>query len=313
TWVAPAIVGGVFMGVGFLLGGYCPGTSICAMSIGKVDAMFFVGGGVLGVFLFGELYPLYNSFNDSTSLGAIKVFDSIGISQGLFAFLLIVMAVGAFFATTMIEKKINAASPAFTYPKRLHYAAGAFAVVLAVVLLVTPDRKTHFLSSVSDPGYVAAHPVVIMPIDELAFRIIDHEPNFRIIDVRQASEYNNLALPNSLNILTNDFFNKEWIQLFSQRHVRKVIVGNTVQEEQVAALLLQKLGFENIAILDGGLPNFQKTIFDPSQVQLTGSRWDHDVNRFHDQARLTITKMIADNKNKPVKAAKTEKKIKGGC
>ncbi len=137
TWLAPAIVGGVFMGIGFLLGGYCPGTSICAMSIGKVDAMFFVGGGVLGVFVFGELYPLYHTFYESSSLGAIKVFNSIGISQGLFAFLLIIMAVGAFAATTMIEKKVNASSPAFNYPKKLHYAAGAVAIVLAVVLLVT--------------------------------------------------------------------------------------------------------------------------------------------------------------------------------
>ena len=30
TWLVPAIVGGVIMGLGFILGGYCPGTSICA-------------------------------------------------------------------------------------------------------------------------------------------------------------------------------------------------------------------------------------------------------------------------------------------
>ena len=57
TWLAPAIVGGVIMGVGFLLGGYCPGTSVCAAAIGKVDAMVFVGGGLLGVLAFGEGYP----------------------------------------------------------------------------------------------------------------------------------------------------------------------------------------------------------------------------------------------------------------
>jgi uncharacterized membrane protein YedE/YeeE len=45
TWLFPAIVGGAIMGVGFVLGGYCPGTSVCAAAIGKIDAMFFVGGG----------------------------------------------------------------------------------------------------------------------------------------------------------------------------------------------------------------------------------------------------------------------------
>ena len=28
-------------GVGFIIGGYCPGTSVCGAAIGKVDAMFF--------------------------------------------------------------------------------------------------------------------------------------------------------------------------------------------------------------------------------------------------------------------------------
>jgi len=59
------------------------------------------------VFAFGELYPFYKGFYESTSLGAVKVFDSLGMSQGVFAFLLIVIAVGAFAATTAIEKRVN--------------------------------------------------------------------------------------------------------------------------------------------------------------------------------------------------------------
>ena len=91
TWLWPAIVGGAIMGVGFVLGGYCPGTSICAAAIGKVDAMFFVGGGLLGVFAFGELFPLCKGFFNSTALGSIRVYDSLGISGGLFALILIVL------------------------------------------------------------------------------------------------------------------------------------------------------------------------------------------------------------------------------
>ena len=116
TWLLPAIVGGAIMGVGFILGGYCPGTSISAAAIGKVDGMFFVGGGLLGVFAFGELYPLYHNFYESTSLGPIKVFDSLGISQGLFAFLLIAIAVGAFAVTSLIEKRVdNTSAPALAF------------------------------------------------------------------------------------------------------------------------------------------------------------------------------------------------------
>jgi hypothetical protein len=61
TWLAPAIVGGAILGVGFILGGYCPGTGARAALIGRIDALFFVGGGVLGVFAFAEAYPLYEN------------------------------------------------------------------------------------------------------------------------------------------------------------------------------------------------------------------------------------------------------------
>ena len=83
TGLAPAIGGGAIMGAGFILGGYCPGTSLCAAVIGKVDAMFFVLGGAIGVFGFGELYPLYKGFYESTALGNQGVRLAIGVSQGL--------------------------------------------------------------------------------------------------------------------------------------------------------------------------------------------------------------------------------------
>ncbi|MCF7801658.1 MAG: YeeE/YedE family protein, partial [Candidatus Marinimicrobia bacterium] len=54
TYLWSAIIGGVIMGLGFIAGGFCPGTSICAAAIGKIDAMIFIAGIFLGVFIFGE-------------------------------------------------------------------------------------------------------------------------------------------------------------------------------------------------------------------------------------------------------------------
>ena len=151
TWLVPAIVGGAIMGVGFILGGYCPGTSVCAAAIGKIDGMFFIGGGMLGVLAFGELYPLYHNFYESTSLGVIKVFDSLGISQGLFAFLLIAMAVGAFAVTTMIEKRVNKTSaPSLAFKSSKHIAAGSLVIALGILFIFLPDRKTHLIDKVSN-------------------------------------------------------------------------------------------------------------------------------------------------------------------
>jgi rhodanese-related sulfurtransferase len=313
-WLYPAIVGGAIMGIGFILGGYCPGTSICAAAIGKIDGMFFIGGGILGVFAFGELYPLYDKFYESSSLGAIKVFDSLGISQGLFAFLLISIAVIAFTATTMIEKRVDKISaPSLVFNSHKHFAAGAFIIALGVLFVFLPDRKTYLINKVSDGNYITTHPAAMMNPDELAFRIVDRDPNFRIIDVRTPELYAQLAFPGSNNIQIRDFFSKDWIASFSQRHVKKVVVGENENQERSAYLLLQELGYEDIAILQGGFEAFSKTILASSPFGSTGTRWDNDVKQFRDKARVDILKMIADTKNKQPTEMKKQKKIQGGC
>lgn len=314
TWLVPAIVGGAIMGVGFVLGGYCPGTSVCAAAIGKIDAMFFVAGGLLGVFAFGELYPFYEGFYESTSLGAVKVFDSLGMSQGVFAFLLIVIAVGAFAATTAIEKRVNKKSaPSLAFSSRKHILAGILVVALGVILLFLPDRKTHLISKVSDTAYLSAHPAKVMSVDELAFRIVDHEPRITLIDIRTPDAYAKYALPGSVNIPMSDFFGKDWITMFSQRHVIKVILADDETKEHAAFLLLQELGYENLAVLGGGLDAFNATILNPSVIVTQGTRWDADVVRFRADARKDILAMIEKNKSGGLKEVKTTKKIQGGC
>jgi len=61
TYLTSAIVGGVIMGAGFILGGFCPGTSFCGAAIGKLDAMIFIAGLFIGVFIFGFGYRQPNA------------------------------------------------------------------------------------------------------------------------------------------------------------------------------------------------------------------------------------------------------------
>jgi rhodanese-related sulfurtransferase len=314
TWLMPTIVGGVIMGVGFIIGGYCPGTSVVAAAIGKIDAMFFVLGGMLGVLGFGEAYPLVKSFNDSTSMGALKVYESLGMSQGLFVFALVAVAVAAFAVTTQIERRVSPANaPSNAFHPYKHAAAGALLLALAVVVLVLPDRRTKIIERVSSPGYVSSHAMASMEADELAFRIVDREPNIRIIDTRPADAYAKAPLPGSVNVQVHDLFGKEWISPWSQRHVKKVVVGESEETERTAAYVLAELGYENIALLRGGMGEFDRTILHPTVFVPAGNRWDGTVKEFREKAGREILKMIELAKSGPAKAVKAEKKVKGGC
>jgi len=105
TYLTSSIVGGVIMGAGFIIGGYCPGTSFCGASIGKLDALVFIGGLFIGVLIFGLGYNLWENMYLANNLGSPKVSETLGLSDGFFAFLLIIVALAMFWAAEWAEKK----------------------------------------------------------------------------------------------------------------------------------------------------------------------------------------------------------------
>jgi len=107
AYIPSTIVGGVMMGLGFIMGGYCPGTSYCAVSIGKIDAMVFSVSMFVGIFIFSEAYPLLENFYNSGFLGSPTVYESLGLSAGIFTLALILIALGAFVMAHFVEKKVK--------------------------------------------------------------------------------------------------------------------------------------------------------------------------------------------------------------
>jgi hypothetical protein len=105
TYLTSAIVGGVIMGAGFIMGGFCPGTSFCGAAIGKIDAMVFIGGLFIGVYGFAFTYGLWEKLYMAKFLGEPKVSDSLGLSDGLFGLMLIIAALGMFYVAEWAEKK----------------------------------------------------------------------------------------------------------------------------------------------------------------------------------------------------------------
>jgi uncharacterized protein len=104
-YVTSAIVGGIIMGAGFIMGGFCPGTGVTALSIGKIDGLFYVLGGLTGAFLFAETYPWIQPLADAAYRGPVKINEVFGISPGLFIFLMVVIAAAMFWVAEIAEKK----------------------------------------------------------------------------------------------------------------------------------------------------------------------------------------------------------------
>ena len=104
TFMLPQIVGGLLLGIGFIVGGYCPGTSFVSASTGRIDGMVYILGVFFGIFVFGETLPLFEDFFNSTPMGRVTLYDFFGLSYGMVLFLVVLMALGAFAAAEWGEK-----------------------------------------------------------------------------------------------------------------------------------------------------------------------------------------------------------------
>lgn len=104
TFLAPQIVGGLVLGVGFVVGGYCPGTACVGVATGRVDALVLFLGIFAGIFGFGELYPLVSGFYTSTPMGQLTLPQVTGLPYGFIVFAVVLMALGGFAGAEWVEK-----------------------------------------------------------------------------------------------------------------------------------------------------------------------------------------------------------------
>jgi len=110
-WVT-AIVGGLLMGVGFVIGGYCPGTSVVSAATGRLDGLVYVAGFTAGTLGFAMGYPLFKDLLTMGDLGVLTLPEVTGISWGIVAFGVVLMAVGGFAGATWVERWMAAKADA---------------------------------------------------------------------------------------------------------------------------------------------------------------------------------------------------------
>lgn len=107
TYLWGAIIGGVIMGVGFVAGGFCPGTSLCAVAIGKLDAWIYVVGILIGIFLFSELFTFFEPIYNGYYFGNITLVDSFEWNPYWIIFIFSIIAIVAFAVSDVVSKKVK--------------------------------------------------------------------------------------------------------------------------------------------------------------------------------------------------------------
>jgi rhodanese-related sulfurtransferase len=300
------------MGLGFVIGGFCPGTSVCAAAIGKIDAMYFILGSVIGILLFAQGYPLWEDFYNSNGFGGVRIFNTLGMSQSIFAFILTSIALLAFWTTSIIENKVNhIKKPALRFTP-YYLGLTAVGVFIALAAFMFPPRKASLVELVKNEEFVKSYQLNEISSDELAYRIMEKDKKLQIFDFRTFEEYKKLSLPNSVSFTLDNFFEKEPNRLLTLRHRTNVFIANDEMTERKIAIIASELGYNNIEILKGGLAEFTENILEFNQNPVLQNKIDATTFEFRNKASTIIPEMIKNNKPAG-KVEKKQKRVVGGC
>lgn len=105
--------------------------------------------------------------------------------------------------------------------------------------------------------------------DALAAMLVEKDPTVKLVDVRDAFEFQKFSLPNATNLTLENIVSDEWSEFMNQDKYSIVLYSNGNVEAVEAWMLCRMKGYENILVLQGGLNNWYETILNPQKPAST--------------------------------------------
>jgi rhodanese-related sulfurtransferase len=275
TYLASGLVGGLIMGVGFIIGGFCPTTSLASASTGRIDGMLFMLGGFVGAFLFGETERYFDHwYNNAGYYGRLTLDQVFGVSAPTLVLIIVLAALFMFWGAEQLERAL-ARKDLSREPGLRKFGAAALAAAALVVLVIgspTLDDRYQRLSFKRTEEIKPADgkPQTVTRVysaDEmLDKRLVFTSPaeSFKArylqaikpvyLDVRQEADYNLYHLADSINVPLARL-DKIVPELLAEPPANTVFI--TISNDEAAAVKAWKLlvasGVQNVYILEGGI------------------------------------------------------------
>lgn len=205
-WINPTfmwaqLVGGFLLGVGFIMSGLCPGTSVVSAASGRWDALVTMVGIFVGTAVFVvavDFVPALDTLYHAGSMDVSLLYEVFGVPPLVFALIVLAMAGAGFIGAEKVEQIFASRHEAVeltppTRPRMKFTLVGAFAVVALVALGYRPDAPTPA------PVQVAS----IAPLS-LAEAIIGKQPGLMILDLRPDAADAEKRIPGSYPATTDE-------------------------------------------------------------------------------------------------------------
>ena len=275
-WGAQA-VGGLLFGIGFVVGGWCPGTALVGVASARWDGLVFLFGCIIGSVGFSEVFRVVEPLYLGHCGGAVRLHETLGLPERLVVFASCCFAVAVFALCTWIEVSVGGRSVAPEETRRRHRLAAAALVAAGFGLLAVPAG-----SSGLEVGAPATSPVAasgapaesmlseiesgvdhVEPTD-LADRLLAGEAGLIVVDLRPSEEFHRFHLPGAMNIPLGRLAQDAPIRI--PRVGSVVLCTNGSAHAAQAWIYLRAAGWTNVSVLTDGLLGFWRDVMTPPSL-----------------------------------------------
>ena len=287
TYYGAYTVGGLIFGFGFVISGWCPGTAMVGLASGKVDALIFLIGAVLGSILFNELFPVIEplyawgrsaqtSFNEP---GLAFIYKSLGMTRDSFLLLFTAVAVLFFWGAEYLERVKNPEQGGAYFNSPF---LKAFSILLIVVAAALPLLSPQVLETRGSSGIPVRNspenaPSTVqtfvadissaqdtMEPEELAERLLKGDPALTVLDVRPEPEYRAFHIRGARNVPL-----PELPAFMAENGDSGIIVlyADGMTHPAQAREELFRMGYKNVTILTDGLTGFLESCLKPTSLR----------------------------------------------
>lgn len=209
--------------------------------------------------------------------------------------------------------------------KRSYQFLALILILLAGGLFLIPKHQKHdgippeqFVKNLlSTERYIST--------DLLADRMVNQDPVLLLIDTRTTEEFEKFSLPNAIHIPLAQMFDKNLNAYLNQDIYDIVLFANDNFLANEAWMIGNRLGYQKLYVLDGGLNAWFETIIEPPYPKETMSKEAFELYAFRKAAGKYFgvaidtveieTKVIKKKAAKKVitKPKKKKKMPEGGC
>lgn len=202
-----------------------------------------------------------------------------------------------------------------------------FIAALGLVLL-PPYQKNERVTAENLLAKVI-NPERYITSDILAEKIISKDPSILLIDVRDSTEYEKYTLPGAINIPFSAILNSDYEGYLNQDQYDIVLFSNENFKADQAWLLLNRMNYNNLHVLNGGINGWYNTILNPPKPFENMPAEAFELYNFRRAAALYFgvglpKELIKEVKKVPVKKTaskkvvvpikkKKKRKPEGGC